>query len=428
MGELLSVSRKPRFPLSSRLAGDRRGSISILFGFSALVLFGAAGVGLNSLRAHRIATRASSALDSAALAAARAMSENESLSDAEIIAIAQGVFAANTHGFSTQGVVAGPPSVVLNRVTSTVVISSNLSVATTLGHVVGVNALDFHKSASVSFVMRKVELAMVLDVTGSMNTGGKLDAMKDAATDVIDTIIDPNNPSLTRIALVPYSASVNVTGYQGTISGGNSLDGCVLERNTAPYRDTDEPPGHHNDFAANGQLNSASNGRYVCPAASLMPLTNDKTCLTNTVNGYVANGATAGHIGLAFGWNTISPNWSSIFTGSNAPSAYGNPNVTKVVLLMTDGDFNTSYTAGTGSAEQTAESNTRTTALCNAMKDPARNIQIYTVAFQAPPAAEALLRNCASSTSHYFDANDNAQLKAAFKEIAKRLQQIRIQQ
>ena len=41
---------------------------------------------------------------------------------------------------------------------------------------------------------------------------------------------------------------------------------------------------------------------------------------------------------------------------------------------------------------------------------------------------ENLLRNCATSSSHYFDANDNAQLKAAFKEIAKRLQQIRIKQ
>jgi uncharacterized protein YegL len=400
----------------------------MLFGFSALVLFGAAGIGLDSLRAHRIATRASSALDSAALAAARAMSENESLSDSEIIAIAQGIFAANTQGFSTQGVIAGPPSVALNRVTSTVVINSSLSVATTLGHVVGVNALNFQKSATVSFVMRKVELAMVLDVTGSMNTGGKLDAMKDAATDIIDTIIDPNNPSLVRIALVPYSATVNVTGHQNQISGGDSLDGCVMERLFNPARDSDAPPGGGNNFAVKGQLNEPSNGRYVCPAATLVPLTNDKTLLTNTVNGYAADGATAGHIGLAFGWNAISPNWSSVFDGTSAPGAYGNPNITKVVLLMTDGDFNTAYTAGISTAEQTAESAVRTMAHCNAMKDPARNIQIYTVAFQAPPAAETLLRNCASSTSHYFDANDNAQLKAAFKEIAKRMQQIRIQQ
>ena len=167
----------------------------------------------------------------------------------------------------------------LDRNTGTVQISSNLSVSTTLGQVVGVNTLDFQKSAVVSFVLRKVELAMVLDVTGSMNDGGKLDAMKDAAADVIDAIVDPNNPNLTRIALVPYSATVNVGGYRDQASGGDSTDGCVMERLSDTYRNTDQAPGHPRNFAVNGQLNSSSNGRYDCPAASLLPLTNNKTAL-----------------------------------------------------------------------------------------------------------------------------------------------------
>lgn len=419
----------PRFPaLPLTLKRDDRGSISMLFGFTALILFGAAGIGLDTLRAHRVATRAVSALDSAALAAARVMSENESLTDAEVIAVARSVFAANTHAFSAQGVTMSPPAVTLNRVNAEVQVTGHMSVATTLGRVVGFDKVDFQKSAVVSFVLRKVELAMVLDVTGSMNDGGKLDAMKAAANDVIETIIDPNNASLTRIALVPYSAAVNVSGYESIASGGDSLDGCVMERLFPEQRDTDAIPGFPQNFAVNGQLNSSSSGRYNCPNATLLPLTNDKASLTSTVNGYAASGWTAGHIGLAWGWNVISQNWASIFTGTNAPGAYGNPNLVKAVLLMTDGEFNTSYTAGTSVEEQTAEATARTMALCNAMKAPDRNIQIYTVAFQAPAAAETLLRNCASSSSHYFDANDNAQLKAAFKEIAKRLQQIRIKQ
>ncbi|MEQ1652959.1 MAG: hypothetical protein ABL897_10755, partial [Hyphomicrobium sp.] len=369
----------------------------MLFGFSVLMLFGAAGVGLDAVRAQRVSTRAAGALDSAALAAARAMSESESLSDAEIIDIARKVFAANTQSFSAQGVSSSTPVVTLNRADGTVSISSNLGVSTTLGHVVGTHNISFQKAATVSFVLRKVELAMVLDVTGSMNTGGKLDAMKDAATDVIDTIIDPNNPSLTRIALVPYSAAVNISGYQDMASGGDSLDGCVMERLLSPDRDTDEPPGNPRNFAVNGQLNSPSTGRYVCPAATLLPLTNDKTLLTNTVNGYAASGWTAGHIGLAWGWNAVSPKWSSVFSGANAPGAYNTPNVIKTVLLMTDGDFNTSYTSGTSEPEQTAESTARTLAMCNAMKSGTHNIQIYAVAFQAPTAAETLLRSCASS-------------------------------
>jgi Flp pilus assembly protein TadG len=430
------VTRKPDLSFTTRLSNDRRGTIAMIFGLSALVLFGAAAVGLDSLRAHRIASRAVSALDSAALAAARAMSENESLSEAQIIDIALKVYAANTIGFAEQGVTVTTPTVVPNPSNNSVVITSNISMATTLGKVVGINTLDFTKSATVSFVMNKIELAMVLDVTGSMcapnpspcANGPKIDALKAAATDVINDVIDPLTPSLVRIALVPYSAAVNVMGHEDEISGGDSADGCVMERLNSPERDTDAPPGGSNNYAVSGQLNSASNGRYSCPGAVLLPLTNDKTLLTDTVNGYSAQGATAGHIGLNFGWNTLSDRWSGVFSGASAPGPFNTPNVTKVVLLMTDGDFNTAYTAGTATAEQTAESTTRTITLCNAMKAPSKNIQIYTVAFQAPAAAETLLRNCASSASHYFDANDSAQLRAAFKEIAKRMQQIRIRQ
>jgi Flp pilus assembly protein TadG len=422
--------------LPGRLQADSRGTISLIFGVSIFMIFGVAGIGLDSIRAHRTATRTSTALDAAALAAARAMSENETLTNAEVIAIARDSFAGNTPAFTRQGVIASVPLVTPNRTTGAVAMSTQLRVATTLGKVLGMQEIAFNKSTTVSFVMRKIELAMVLDVTGSMcapnpspcTTGPKIDALKAAATDVINDVIDPLTPSLVRIALVPYSASVNVTGHQNEISGGDSLDGCVMERLFAPERDTDAPPGGGDNYAVSGQLNSTANGRYTCPAARLLPLSNDKTLLTNTINGYGASGGTAGHIGLTFGWNTLSDRWSGVFSGASAPGPYNNPNVTKVVLLMTDGEFNTAYTAGTANADQIAESTARTVTLCNAMKGPSHNIQIYSVAFQAPAAAEALLRNCASSGSHYFDANDSAQLRAAFKQIAKRMQQIRVSQ
>jgi hypothetical protein len=101
--------------------------------------------------------------------------------------------------------------------------------------------------------------------------GPKIDGLKAAAIDVIQAIVDPNNPNLTRIALVPYSAAVNVSGYHDQASGGDSADGCVMERLYAP-RDTDEAPGSggggsSRNFAVKGQLNEPSNGRYICPSA-----------------------------------------------------------------------------------------------------------------------------------------------------------------
>ena len=413
--------------MPARLHRDRQGTISLIFGVSIFVIFGVAGIGLDSIRAQRTATRTSTALDAAALAAARAMSENDNLSTADIQALARQIFADNTPAFARQGVIASTPGVTPDRATGAVQMSTTLRVATTLGKVIGIQDITFNKSTTVSYASRKVELAMVLDVTGSMNAGGKLQAMKDAAKDVIDVLIDDNRPGITRVALAPYSAAINVGTYKDIASGGDSLDGCVMERLFNPERDTDEPPGGGNNYAVNGQLNTVANGRYLCPAAVLKPLNADRTALKNAIDAFAAQGGTAGHIGVAWGWNVLSPKWSSIFTGASAPAA-SSPNVTKAMLIMTDGLFNTSYTAGTSDAEQTAESAARAHALCTAMKAAPNNVQIYAVGYQPTLAAETLLRDCASSSSHYYDALDNAQLKAAFKDIATKLQEIRVSQ
>jgi hypothetical protein len=59
-----------------------------------------------------------------------------------------------------------------------------------------------------------------------------------------------------------------------------------------------------------------------CPSAKIVPLTSDKKTLTSQIDGYVAAGSTAGQIGLAMGWYTVSPKWNSVFTGDSAPASY----------------------------------------------------------------------------------------------------------
>ena len=71
------------------------GSILLLFGLTVICLFMFAGCGLDFSRAQHAATKARSALDSATLAAAKAMRENPSLSDSQLLVIAQEYFSAN---------------------------------------------------------------------------------------------------------------------------------------------------------------------------------------------------------------------------------------------------------------------------------------------------------------------------------------------
>ena len=54
------------------------------------------------------------------------------------------------------------------------------------------------------------------------------------------------------------------------------------------------------------------------------------------------------------------------------------------------------------------------------------NVVIYSVAFQAPAAAEATLRACASDDGGYFNADNGEALREAFRDIAIRLLNLRI--
>nr|WP_237351619.1 vWA domain-containing protein [Rhizobium sp. ACO-34A] len=78
----------------------------------------------------------------------------------------------------------------------------------------------------------------------------------------------------------------------------------------------------------------------------------------------------------------------------------------KFIIFMTDGDNN--YTS--------ADTSTRAT--CTSAKAAA--VEIYTVAFMAPQRGRELLQDCATDTSHYYDANNAAELVAAFKEIGEK--------
>lgn len=88
---------------------------------------------------------------------------------------------------------------------------------------------------------------------------------------------------------------------------------------------------------------------------------------------------------------------------ASAQQTKGNKSFDKIIVLMTDGDNNST------------SSDTTTLSVCKKAKE--QGMQIYTVAFMAPDRGQNLLKSCASSPSNYFDARQMTDLVAAFKTI-----------
>lgn len=409
--------------VAERFVRCERGTIAVLVSLSIFVLGGFVGLAFDGIRAWRAKTRIVAVLDAAALAGAKVLNRREA-SDAEVLAAIDAVITASQQDFVALWSTIGGRSVQVDRGANTVLVAIDVQVPTIFARLVGVTSLDFPSATKVAYRIQWLELAMVLDVTGSMNDGGKLDAMKASAGTVIDTLMATGQAAdSVRIALAPFSAAVNTGSYNSRIS--QSVDGCVVERLGAE-RFTDASPGLG---AVPAWFDPAvtAGSRYACPAAPIVPLTQDVWRLKSTIAAYTASGATAGHIGAAWGWYLLSPSWASVWPQS--PGAYSDPNVVKAVIFLTDGMFNTSFQNGltTPVADQTTESYAQFVTLCGNMR--AAGLTIYTIGLDLGDAtALAKLRECAGSSERAFEAPSASQLQGVFMQIIASLNSLRLVQ
>lgn len=379
----------------------------MLFGLVLLGLAVVIGLGLDYSRVTHTHARVAAAADSAALAAGRALLDGR-LSDDEVKAFALDRFNASIEATGGLFGTLATPTITVDRAAGTVDIDVSATVPMTLAKVAGVNEMTIPIAASTAFDKTDVEVGLALDVTGSMG-GQKISDLKLAAKDLVDILIpDGGTTNSVRIGLAPYATSINAGSYGPVVTGNGSAD-CVYERGGAEAFTDAEP-------VAGSML--GYNGSTWCPSAEVYPITDNKAELKSRINGFTAAGWTAGHLGVAWAWYLVSPEWASIWPASSAPVPYGTSNTVKVVVLMTDGRFNTAYVGSNGNSGNQAR------ALCTEMKND--DVVVYSVAFKAPSSAQALLKDCSSSPDTYFPAKNGTELRAAFQSIARNINKLRI--
>jgi Flp pilus assembly protein TadG/uncharacterized protein YegL len=158
------------------------------------------------------------------------------------------------------------------------------------------------------------------------------------------------------------------------------------------------------------QLNTADpNTLYVRTAAVSYNSAQDTagnvawgTAGTSTyVNALVATGGTASGNAFKTAYGRVTAT-----TEDTAHKAKNGQVPTKYIVFMTDGDNNNT------------SDDTTTLAWCDTARK--NNVQVYTVAFMAPDRGKSLLRACATTEANYFQAEEAADLIAAFKAIGER--------
>lgn len=207
-----------------RFQRDERGVFAVIFGVMAVVLVALSGAVVDYVALEQTRARAQVALDAAALALQPEMytaTRTELMDSAGALMIDR---------IGDPKVTATMLDAVKDTELGSLSFSAEVEMPTMFVALVGVPTLGARIFSEVTRGSLDVEVAVVVDITGSMTdrvptgNGGsesKITALKRALNQLIDIVVkDEQTPSYSKMAIVPYSVAVNVGAtYAPTIRG-----------------------------------------------------------------------------------------------------------------------------------------------------------------------------------------------------------------
>lgn len=403
---------------------NTKGSVSYIFALSLIPLLGSVGLAVDYSRAHQAKAALQGALDSTALMLAK---EAAKKTQAQLQTMGDTYFAA-LMGKETD-ITRGALSV--KKSDKNVVLSTSGIVGTHFAHLFGWSNWDIAVKAASAYGSKKLEIALVLDNTGSMQSSNKIGELKKATHTLLNILeASANTPDQIKIAMVPYTTRVKLgatyrneawltpTPTGSFISGYSRLaranwQGCVADRDK----------GYNNTLAPV----SLGVGQSLYPmvectdgVAESQPLTSNFATLRARTNAMHANGMTNITLGASWGYEMLSG--AAPFSEASSGS-----DVERFMVLLTDGQ-NTQDRWGVWDENRM---NKDTQAVCDAIvergvPDASKKLKIKLYTILVIDGNPGLLRNCASDPSMFFKVDQASQLEGVFKKIADDIGTIRL--
>ncbi len=406
---------------------QEQGSGLALVAFSMLTLAAASGLAFDAGRGYLIKARLSQAVDAAALAGGRALAGQDG---ARYKSQVTKYFRANfPDGYL--GVAVADTDLDVQLRGDQIEVTASVEVPATLLRTISIQGFTVSASAAVDRTVRGLEIAMVLDNSGSMN-GRKLKELKAAADTLVEALYGGGTADNIYVSLVPFTARANVKG-QGKVHPGKAPNKdfvCFDVRDGAHAVGDGNPvdmPFEHYSGPFSPKKNPKAYADKICPKTAVQPLTRDRAKVEDAIADMKAKGCTRYDLGAAWGWRALSPRWQGFWEGVEVeqPFDYDAQGLDKAVIIMTDGE-NTPKDCALD-LESKQETEAMFVEACDAMKT--EGILVYTVTFQVEDeATNAIFESCASGSARAFKSPNGPELISAFAEIANDLSTLRLVQ
>lgn len=422
--------------LLRRFLRNSDGGTGPLLALAALPLFGFCGAAIDFGRAATVRTAMQTAVDATALMLSK---EAQNLDDAAIETKAKNYFKALFIQPAAIGADVTAHKTSPQQGNFLLTITGSASVNTVFARLIGQSQINFKSSSEVLWGIKKLNIALVLDNTGSMASSNKMTNLKTAAHNLLTTLKNASKKEGdVLVSIVPFATDVNVgTTYvneswidwseweaaNGTCTKSSYHSKSKCEQNNGVWtpaahstwngcvydRDQNNDVKNTAPVAGSPATMFRAHQASACPTA-MMALSEDWTALNTTVDNMTPAGNTNVTIGLAWGYQLLSP-----VAPFNAPAPA--TDLDKVIVILTDG---TNTQNRWSSSESSIDA--RTAKVCDNIK--ADNIRVYTV--RVIDGDATLLKNCATKPTMYFDVDQASELDGVFSSIAQNLANLRI--
>lgn len=362
----------------------------------------------------------------------------------------------------------------------TVEADASADVKTTLMHLAGIKSMTAPAKGTAEERIENVEISMVLDISGSMRDNNKINNLQTAARSFIDAVLRGNDNDNVSVSLVPYSEHVNI-GYDlfsllDTVHKHN-YSHCLEIPDSFFFGSTALSQSHryeqmqHYQWNWDGYSNSLTD--TVCPRYSYETVTafsRNATALKKQVDDFRPRAGTSIFMGMKWATALLDPGSNNLVQGlvargaadsifSDRPKPFSDPETLKTIVLMTDGKndrsnrINPSYYGNSShyahwnnwnfnrylsqhvpswqrnnwhyQKYDASKGDYLTSGICTAAKNA--GIVVWSIGFEVDDHGATVMRDCASSPSHFFRV-EGIEIRDAFEAIARQINQLRLTQ
>ena len=353
-------------------------------------------------------------------------------------------------------------------------------------NMLGIDRMNAPASATAKEQVNKVEISLVLDVSGSMgrtaNDGGapKIAYLRTAAQSFINSVLTPSTADRVSVSMVPYTGQTNAGAE---LMKYYNLDRVHAYSNCIEFDDADFDEGKMDQtrvyeqvqhFGWSNQLNSPIEFPMCsdAPQDEIAPFQNSATELNSRIAAFEPRTNTAIHTAMKWAVEMLQPEFNNVVRGmatdglvdavfANRPAAFDDEETNKIIVLMTDGqnvnqmrlpeinydsqeeiehwannafyrddpDGNRVYLEEVQNARvdngDRKSADTNLNQICSVAR--AQGITVFTIGFELGHSAhaESVLAACASSDAHAYTA-EGIDLEDTFSAVARTITQLRL--